>query len=141
MAKIKEINTEIHINAPSEKVWSILADFESYPSWNPFVHSLTGEVEKGKKIKVALPGMNFTPTVLAFEENKEFRWIGHLLFKGLFDGEHSFVLIQNSDGTTTFRHSEKFNGLLVKLFSKKLDTDTKSGFIEMNLKLKEMAEN
>ncbi|WP_228479091.1 SRPBCC family protein [Flavobacterium soyangense] len=35
-------------------------------------------------------GMTFKPKVLAFETNKEFRWLGHLLFPGLFDGEHKF---------------------------------------------------
>ncbi len=58
----------------------------------------------------------------------------------IFDGEHSFVIEDNQDGTITFKHEEIFNGLLVGPFSKKLDRDTKAGFETMNQKLKELAE-
>jgi len=141
----KEINTEITINAKPEKVWAILTDFENYPNWNPFIKSLSGKVAVGKKINARLQppgakGMSFTPTVLAFDKNKEFRWLGHLLFKGLFDGEHKFELIDNGNDTTTLKQSEKFNGVLIPLFKKMLDTNTVDGFNLMNQKLKELAE-
>jgi hypothetical protein len=84
--------------------------------------------------------MKFKPTILVRSENKELRWLGKLLFKGLFDGEHSFRIVDNENGTCTFYHEESFSGILVGLFAKKLDTDTKQGFIEMNEKLKELVE-
>lgn len=141
----KEIKTEISINATPEKVWSILTDFDKYPNWNPFIKSLTGNVAVGNKITARLEppeanGMTFKPVVLAFEKNKELRWVGHLLFPGLFDGEHKFELNDNRNGTTTFKQSEKFSGILVPLFKKMLDNNTKKGFEEMNKKLKELAE-
>lgn len=141
----KELITEITINAAPEKVWSVLTDFENFPNWNPFIKSLTGDVAVGNQIKVLLepPGgkaMTFNPIVLAYTPNKEFRWIGKLFLKGIFDGEHKFELIANNDGTTRFIHSEKFSGLLIPLFGKMLDVDTKNGFIEFNEKLKERAE-
>lgn len=136
----KEIKTEIIINASPEKVWEVLTDFESYESWNPFVSKLVGEVKVGNTIEVSLPGMKFKPEVLAFVKNKEFRWLGHLLVKGLFDGEHCFEILDNNNGSVTFVHSEKFNGCLVFLFKNMLDTKTKSGFISMNKKLKERCE-
>ena len=141
----KEIRTEILINAKAEKVWTILTDFENYPNWNPFIKSITGNVLKGNKITVRLEppkakGMTFKPNVLVFETNKEFRWIGHLLFPGLFDGEHKFELTDNGNGTTTFKQSESFGGILVPLFKKMLDNNTTNGFNLMNKKLKEMAE-
>jgi hypothetical protein len=85
-------------------------------------------------------GMTFKPTVLVYTEAKEFRWLGHLFIKGLFDGEHCFRLIDNKDGTTTFIQSEQFEGILVPLFSKMLDTNTIEGFRQMNKKLKQEAE-
>ena len=39
--------------------------------------------------------MTFKPNILVFEENKELRWLGKLFFKGLFDGEHKFEIIDN----------------------------------------------
>jgi hypothetical protein len=141
----KEIKTELIINVTPEKIWTILTNFDNYPNWNPFIKSIKGEVKVGNKITARLEppgakGMTFKPDVLAFETNKEFRWIGHLLFPGLFDGEHKFELVDNGNGTTTFKQSEIFGGLLVPLFKKMLDSNTKKGFEEMNKKLKELAE-
>lgn len=75
------------------------------------------------------------------DKNKEFKWLGSLLFKGIFDGEHKFLLTENKDGTTTFKQSENFTGILVPLFAKSLDKNTSVGFNEMNQKLKERAES
>lgn len=140
-----EIKTEILIKARPEKVWTILTDFVNYPNWNPFIKSINGEVKVGKRITVRMEppeakGMTFKPVILTLNTNKELRWLGHLLFEGLFDGEHKFELIDNGNGTTTFRQSENFKGILVPLFKKKLDYNTKKGFEEMNKKLQELAE-
>ena len=141
----KEIKTEILIHATPEKVWSILTNLNDYPNWNPFIKSIKGETKVGNKITARIEppeakGMTFKPKVLAFDANKEFRWLGHLLFPGLFDGEHKFELIDNGNGTTTFRQSEKFKGILVPLFKKMLDNNTLNGFNQMNAKIKELAE-
>jgi len=141
----KEIRTEVLIEASAEKVWSILVDFENYPDWNPFIKSIKGEVAVGKIIAARIEppdahGMTFKPKVLVFEKNKEFRWLGHLFIKGLFDGEHIFELIDNQNGTTTLVQSEKFGGILVPMFKKMLDTNTIDGFNKMNQKIKELAE-
>ena len=138
----KEIKTEILIHATLDKVWTILTNFENYPNWNPFIKSVIGEVKVGNKITVRIEppkekGMTFKPTVLIYEANKELRWIGRLLFPGLFDGEHKFELIDNGNGTITFRQSEKFKGIFVWFLNVE---NTKKGFEEMNGKLKELSE-
>ncbi|NVN94931.1 MAG: SRPBCC domain-containing protein [Bacteroidetes bacterium] len=142
---MKELKTEILINSTPQKVWAILIDFRNYHEWNPFIKSITGNVVVGSKIIVRLEppeanGMTFKPKVLVFEKNKELRWLGNLLFPGLFDGEHKFELIDNGNGTTTFKQSEKFKGILVPLFKKMLDINTTNGFNLMNQKIKELAE-
>ncbi|MDM9631701.1 SRPBCC domain-containing protein [Robiginitalea aurantiaca] len=136
----KEIKTSIEISASPESIWKILTDFEDYENWNPFITKISGEQRKGGKLKALIGGMKFKPLVLKYDDNKELRWLGTLFLKGLFDGEHSFQIIDNMNGTCTFLQEEKFNGILVGLFAKKLETDTKSGFEQMNLKLKELAE-
>lgn len=141
----KQIKTQIIISATPDKVWSVLTDFENHPKWNPFIKSITGEVKVGNQITVSMAppngkGMTFKPRVLVFDQNKEFRWIGKLIFKGLFDGEHKFELIDNRNGTTTFIHSENFKGLLVGLFKDQLENNTKKGFELMNESLKKRVE-
>ena len=71
---MRVLETEIEINASAERVWKILTDLERYP--------------EGK-------GMVFKPTVLSAKENSELRWLGRLLFPGLFDGEHIFTISRN----------------------------------------------
>lgn len=141
----KEIKTEIIIQTTPERVWEVLTDFDKYSNWNPFIKSLQGQVKVGEKIVVRLEppgakGMTFKPKVLVFDKNKEFKWIGHLFFPGLFDGEHRFELIDNGNGTTTFIQAEKFKGILVRLLSKMLDGSTLDGFRAMNERLKVEAE-
>jgi len=106
-----EISTEILIHATPQKIWSILTAFENYPNWNPFITFIEGDISTGNKIiaRIAPLGtkaMTFKPKILAFEKDRELRWLGHFLFRGLFDGEHSFKLADNGNGTTTFSQSE-----------------------------------
>ncbi len=142
----KEIKTHIRIEASPAQVWAVLTDFVKYPEWNPFIKSLTGNVAVGQTITVRLEppggsGTTFKPTVLVIEKNKELRWLGSLLFKGLFDGEHRFELTDNGDGSTTLVQSEQFGGILVPLFDKMIEVNTRNGFEAMNQKLKERVEN
>lgn len=141
-----EIKTEILINTTPEKVWQILTKFNNYPSWNPFIKYIEGKLEVGEKLKAIIQpanssAMTFKPTVMTLQENKTFSWLGHLMIKGLFDGFHKFELIDNQDGSTTLIHSEKFSGLLVPLFKKQLQTNTKAGFLAMNESLKNLCES
>lgn len=141
-----EIRTQITINATPDKVWAVLTDFENYYNWNPFIKSITGKPNVGSQIAVSIEPpqgkiMTFKPTVLVFERNKEFRWIGRLLFKGVFDGEHKFELIDNGNGTTIFNHSETFKGILVGIFKKQLESNTRKGFELMNESLKKYVES
>jgi hypothetical protein len=41
---MKELHTEIEINASAERVWRVLTDFAAYPKWNPFVRRVEDEV-------------------------------------------------------------------------------------------------
>ena len=143
---MKEIHTEIEINAPAENVWRVLTDFALYPDWNPFVRRVEGEISVGSRLHVYIQpseskGMSFRPTVLVADPNREFRWLGHLWLPGLFDGEHSFLIEPLGEGRVRFVQRERFGGLLVPLLSKMLDGDTRHGFEEMNRALKVRAES
>ena len=120
-------------------------DFNNYPNWNPFIKLIKGKPVKGEKLIVRLEppgakGMTFKPKILAANKNTEFRWLGHLLVPGLFDGEHIFELTENKNGTTSFVQREKFKGILVPLFKKMLDYNTIKGFEQMNQQLKAESE-
>ena len=142
---MKQLHTEVIIEAPTEVVWKILTDFDAFPEWNPFIRSVAGVVRPGSRLTVVLhqpdgKPMTFRPTCQRFDQNKELRWLGKLWVKGVFDGEHIFELYANGD-RTHFVQREVFNGILVPLFWKKLNTNTRQGFEAMNAALKERAEN
>jgi hypothetical protein len=139
------IETQIEINAPAERVWSLLMDFPSYPRWNPFIRSIEGNPVVGQSLNVLIQplgskAMRFRPTVLKVEPNREFRWKGKLLVPGLFDGEHYFKLEPKPGGGLVFRQGEVFSGLLVPLLRRSLDGATRQGFIAMNEALRQEAE-
>jgi hypothetical protein len=141
----KEIKSEVLINASPEEIWCVLMDFKNYPNWNPFIKQIEGIAQRDNVIVARIEppgaqGMTFKPRVLEVNENKEFRWIGKLLIKGLFDGEHKFEIIDNKNGTSTFIQSEKFTGILVPIFKNMLEVNTLEGFKKMNAKLKEVVE-
>ena len=142
---MKQLHTETEIEAPAERVWYLLTDFASYHQWNPFIRSISGQPVLGERLEVRLEppggrGMIFKPKVLNAEPNHELRWLGHLLVPGLFDGEHSFTIQPLEENRTRFIQREAFKGLLVPLFARSLDNNTRRGFEEMNHALKERAE-
>ena len=143
---MKQIHTEIEIMASPGAVWKILTDFSEYSKWNPFIRSFEGKPADGNTFLVTIQPpeskpMTFKPVCLVMEKNREFRWLGHLFFKGLFDGEHIFQLEETAKGTTRFIHREKFRGLLVPLLWKQLGSNTRKGFEAMNRELKKRAES
>lgn len=141
----KELSTQIEIEAPVERVWHALTDFDRYPTWNPFIRWIKGEAGVGNRLKVRIQpsggqGMTFHPTLLKVEPNQELRWLGRLLAPGLFDGEHYFILEPLGPNRMRLTQGEIFTGLLVPVFARSLDRDTRRGFVEMNQALKELAE-
>jgi len=142
---MKQIATEIEIDAPANRVWSILTDFARYPDWNPFIIHIEGQPDKGARLTVKIQppdskAMTFRPVVLNAEPGKELRWLGHLLLPGLFDGEHGFSIEPTREGKVLFRQSEQFGGLLVPLFWGKVGDKTRRGFEAMNQAIERIAE-
>ena len=138
-----EIETSIKISATANKIWQELTNFNEYKNWNPSIIDISGELGKNKTLKIVVKidekTMIFKPTVLECEENKELRWLGKIFLGGIFDGEHYFLIKENSDETCTFIQGEKFCGVLIPFF-KKMILDTKKNFEAMNEELKKRVE-
>ena len=142
---MKEIYTEIEINASAGIVWSILTDFDDFSRWNPFIRKISGKLQEGAQIEVSITppnsnGMKFRPKILTYDPERELRWLGNFWIPKLFDGEHSLVIKEISENKVLFIQKERFSGLFVPFLSGTLK-DTQSGFEMMNHALKEEAEN
>ena len=141
---MKTLQATVDINAPVDRVWSVLSDVAAYPEWNPFIRRVEGTLQPGSRLTVRIEppggsGMTFKPTVQVVEPDRLLRWLGRLLLPGVFDGEHSLELQPLDGSRTRFIQSERFSGILVPLLGSAL-TRTQRGFEEMNQALKARAE-
>lgn len=159
---MKELYTEIEINASASTVWDILTDFDNFSKWNPFIKAISGNLQEGSQIEVVITppknrrffgrakikdfckppnsnGMKFRPKILTYKPEEELRWLGNLWVPKLFDGEHSLIIEKISENKVLFIQKERFSGLLVPFFSGLLK-NTGSGFEMMNRALKKEAE-
>jgi hypothetical protein len=139
---LKELSSEIEINASPQRVWKILTDFEKYEQWNPFIHRIVGQAKEGSKIQIRIetPGgknRKYEPTVTRVEESRELRWLGKSF---LLNGEHIFLIVWLQPKRVRFVNREIFDGLLTLFFGRRTHEDIRAGFEEMNNALKERAE-
>ncbi len=103
-APTREVRTEIVIDAAVDRVWAELTDNESYSEWNPFIVRMEGELVEGGRLTNTLrpqsgSKITFSPVGLKVVEDREFRWLGMLVFPRVFDGEHFFLLSGEGRGT------------------------------------------
>ena len=144
---MKELRSEIRINAPAAKVWEKLTDFGEYPKWNPFIT----KVEAGKlvagatlKIRVEPPedrAVSISCEVLVVDPGKELAWVGVMGLAAIFQGTHYMQLVENNDGTTTFINGEEFQGLMIPYMTKLIDHNLARGYELMNRGLKKICES
>ena len=142
---MKEIRTEIIINASAEKTWKVLIDFNNYSQWNPFIRQIIGEPKVGSKLQMNLltsggKTRSYSPTVTKVEPFHELRWIGKSFIPGIFDGERIFIIEPIKTNQVKFVHIEIFKGLGVSLAGSRLDKDVNKGFEKMNNAFKEKVE-
>lgn len=140
-----EVRTEVEIDAPPDEVWAVLTDFAAYHEWNPFISGLRGKLEPGARLRVELSyadgrHTSFRPSVVSVKPAEELRWIARLWFKGLFDGEHFFLLAALDGNRTRLVQGENFSGLFVKMAANTL-TQNARGFVGMNAALKRRVES
>lgn len=136
----KSFATSVDIAAPAEKVWSILTDVGSWPTWNTTVDQVEGAVAPGGSVTVhakLAPGQAFPVKVTTLEAPSRMVWTGGMPL-GLFKGERTYTLTPNGDGVT-FAMREEFTGLLAPIFGRSIP-DLQPAFDEFARCLKRRAE-
>ena len=130
------LHTELFIDAPPERVWSVLTDFASYPAWNPLLLEAHGEAREGARVRVkaASPGgsgksLRFRATVVRVEPARRLVWKGGV--PGVLHGEHFFELTPEGAGTRLVQ-GEHFTGVLSLLLPASLKGKLERGYAGMN---------
>jgi hypothetical protein len=75
------------------------------------------------------------------EDGRTLKWLGHLLYPGLFDGEHLFSIEILNRSQVRFTQHEKFRGILVPVLWRWIGSQVSEAFEEMNRALKNVAES
>ena len=143
---MRELFTEIEINAPPDRVWETLVDLLRWSEWNAFIPEITGEAIVGSRlhVKVAPPGgkaMSFKATVSCVQDAREFIWVGTIPIPGAFRGEHIFELRPLDGNRTHLIHREEFSGWMLPILWGSIHNGTQEGFAQMNEQLKSRVES
>jgi hypothetical protein len=139
-----EVVTRTTIEAPPEAAWAVLMDFVTFPEWNDFIQQIKGEAREGAwlEVRIRMQGassMTFRPKVLAVRPAREFRWRGHLVVPGLFDGEHFFLLEPKGAGCE-LTHGERFSGVVAGLLRSRMVPRLERSFDAFNRAFKARVE-
>lgn len=140
------LETEIHIDAPAQTVWSILDDIASYPEWNPLIPEISGRTTVGETLKIrlvqpGLPDLHLTPHLVRIVGARELRWLTALPDPTQLSGDHVFILTPTEEGSCHLRHDETFTGTLVESMWPAIDTVARDAYNAMNKALKQRAEH
>jgi len=140
---MKEVHTEIVINASPHRVWEVFTDLSRFRDWNPFIKEAEGELKTGSQLRMVLQPpdgrrMEFHPKVLSVVSDKEVSWQGHI--PGVFTGEHHFSLEAIGEDKTRFRQRSKFTGLATRFIGNSFVEGGRRGFEAMEQALKSQVE-
>jgi uncharacterized protein YndB with AHSA1/START domain len=97
------IHTEIFVDAPPEKVWAVLTDFERLPEWSNNLVGLEGDFREGGQIavniKVGVLRQTIQHEVKFFEGGRSFGW-SEPFMPGISD-RHIYQVNPTHDSKTT----------------------------------------
>jgi hypothetical protein len=106
--------TDIIIDAPIEKVWKVLTDWNNISNWSSSLVGINGDMQNKGEVLISylVDGKTYdTPHIFIYQEMVEFGWSDPMegSFKGLTDN-HRFRVEKISDTQTLFIQSDNFNG-------------------------------
>lgn len=134
---MKEIRTEITLEAPIERIWELLADCSLYPHWNPLFQRATGRMSVGEYLELVVSLPEITPFVvkskiITMEPQSGFCWQHSLLFAGFFTWRYCTELEIHSPHRLKFIQRSAFGGILGPLFNLGLRRSVSAGMAKMN---------
>lgn len=138
---MKEITTEILINASPEKVWSILLDFSHWKDWNPIIASAEGKAELDSQVAIIMKGKNgksaqkYSAKITRLEAPHSFCWTAKMGPSFLFTNQKAFEFQKTNQGTRLI-HREKYSGVMAILFWGKMEKFVPAMLNSMNNALK-----
>ncbi len=145
MAPAPDPKAEIEIDAPAERVWRILRDFEGYASWNPFTPRVETTLEIGAPIHlyVRLVGDRPMHRVEFVTRNQPYSlgWEMQMGARFLLHAERVQTLTPLDENRTHYVSEDRFTGWLRPLVLALFGRAMQRGFADCALGLKKAAES
>ncbi len=142
---MKEIRTEIDINAPVAKVWDIISNLDDWADWNKMVTGASGKITQGAKLSITMRGKSegaehsYAPTVIQCDAPNSFRFRASMGNR-LMMTNYKLCQLEENNGGTKFIHIEQFSGLMVPFIWKKMEKGVPMMLQMINKNLKQHAE-
>ena len=142
---VKQVQTQVEIDASAERVWSVLTGFDKYTDWNPFIRRVSGEPLEGAQLNVTIDSalgseVDFRVQIGGLRQQHEMVWIGRTLLTDLLDGRHYFRIERISAERVRLVQLENYSGLLLYPLWPFIAPAAQQGFDAMNQALKAEAE-
>ena len=109
----RQTSVAIDIAASPERIWNLLTNAESFPSWNSTIVELTGKIAPGERIvlrSTLAPDRKFKLKVKEFQPNKRLVWGDPM-------GTRIFTLDSTTGVETRFSMTETIGGPIFPLFA------------------------
>lgn len=143
---LMEIESEIEISAPADKVWSVITNIEKWSDFNSAINASRGAASLGSAHSVTMRGENpgedgptYAPKIISFEDEKSYRWRAVMGAGIIFTNDKVFEL-QATDNGTLLKHKEVFNGMMLPLMKGFMQEGVPPILDEMNQAFKSEAE-
>jgi len=128
-----QIDARIEIDAPVERVWNVLTDFERYPDWNPFTVRVDTRLEMGAAVRMRVnligpfvqPQMEYITTL---EEDRRVCWTMNQLPPRLLSATRCQWLEPLSPERTRYASTDVVTGILAPLVVGLFGTAMQRGF-------------
>ena len=140
---MREHSATAEIGASPDKIWAIITNTSSYPSFDPTcIRVVGGNATEGAHLRVystlSKPERAFRVRVTTFAPPRLMVWTGGMPF-GLLKGIRTFKIDKLSPDKCRFTLSEQFSGPMLRLISRSIPdmTEAFEGFCRG---LKELAE-
>ena len=143
---MRQVVTQIEIEAPAATVWQILTDFASYErdGWNDYIRSVDAALVTGGRIKVATHTSergdhDLRGAKLVSITYPELSWEVKLPLPGLIHGKHWFRVEELTATSSRLTQAEQLSGALAFMVFHLVEK-SRSGFLEFNEAIKRRAE-
>ncbi|MYA32676.1 MAG: SRPBCC domain-containing protein [Gemmatimonadales bacterium] len=134
----------VDIDAPIERVWDILTDFERYGEWNPFTPSVTTNFEIGSPVELYVRmghwRLKQVERIEVVEPPHVIAWSTTMGHRFLISALREQRLEAVGEGRCRYRTWDDFSGLLIPLVMLLFGGFVRRGFNDVARGLKTRAE-